>query len=166
MYLTEHPPSEDGIVMAPTVVFGTARADMLLPPTVAFPLDTVYVHVMPSTVALAAMSELAIQSEANTITNLLIIVLLSSAPVVEHSTCGADCKRRVLHLPATQQSDTKRTSLRVPLEAVEIALTETQREETRLCVSLLSVISLETLYIPSDDCLCSVASVLYHTLVW
>ena len=54
MLVTVYPPSEDGIVIAPVVASGTAREWDTPPPTDAFPLLTVYVHVMPLTVSVSA----------------------------------------------------------------------------------------------------------------
>ena len=47
------------IVIAPDVDVAIAGDDELPPPTVALPLLTVYVHVMPSTVAVVARSDIA-----------------------------------------------------------------------------------------------------------
>ena len=53
MLVTLYPPSVDGIVIAPVVVLGIAGVEIQPTPerTDAAPLTTVYVHVMPSTVA-------------------------------------------------------------------------------------------------------------------
>ena len=51
MLVTDIPPSVDGIVIAPEVDVGIAGDEYDPPPTLAHPLATVYVHVMPFTVS-------------------------------------------------------------------------------------------------------------------
>ena len=68
MLVTEQPPRDEGIVIAPAVVFG-------MPSIFAFPFDTEYVHVMPSTVAVAAHAPNAAAAAANTIAILFFISL-------------------------------------------------------------------------------------------
>ena len=46
-----YPPNLDGIVIAPEVDVGIARVDDVPPPTLAYPLVIVYVHVIPFTVS-------------------------------------------------------------------------------------------------------------------
>ena len=54
MRVTGLPPSLEGIVIAPVVDCGTAVDELEPPPTLAYPLATVYVHVIPSTVSVKA----------------------------------------------------------------------------------------------------------------
>ena len=50
------PPSEDGMAIAPVVDVGTAEEYDAPLPSDALPLDTVYVHVMPSTTSVSAIN--------------------------------------------------------------------------------------------------------------
>ncbi len=52
--VTGYPPSADGIVNTPVVDEDTAVLDDAPPPSEAFPFDTVYVQVMPLTLAVLA----------------------------------------------------------------------------------------------------------------
>ena len=54
MLVTGYPPIEEGMFNAPEVDLGTAVLEDEPPPRVASPFETVYVHVMPLTVALSA----------------------------------------------------------------------------------------------------------------
>ena len=54
MLVTGRPPRLEGIAIPPLVDVGTAVCDDEPPPSDASLLDTVYVHVMPSTVAVSA----------------------------------------------------------------------------------------------------------------
>jgi hypothetical protein len=55
--VTGQPPSLAGTYTAPIVDIGTAVDDDASPPTVAQPSNTVYVHVIPSIVSVAALKE-------------------------------------------------------------------------------------------------------------
>lgn len=97
MYVTGYPPRVEGIVMTPDVEVGTAPDDP--PPTEALPLETVYVHVIPSMVAVAAVTGHGLQATTTAIiqsetvlTNLVVIGVLfprlhligkSKKPIVE-----------------------------------------------------------------------------------
>ena len=59
MFITRQPPKVDGMAIEPEVDFGTAVDDDEPPPTLAVPFATLYVHVMPFTISLAATSGIA-----------------------------------------------------------------------------------------------------------
>ena len=71
MLATEQPPRDEGIVIAPAVVFG-------MPSIFAFPFDTEYVHVMPSTVSVADHAPNAAAAATASIISLFAISLFLS----------------------------------------------------------------------------------------
>ena len=72
MLLTVYPPSVDGTANTPVVEDDTAVLDDAPPPSDAVPFDTVYVQVMPLTVAVSANDE-----------NTVAVVLTSNRPAIQ-----------------------------------------------------------------------------------
>ncbi len=75
MLVTGLPPSIEGTTIAPLVEVGTAVEDDEPPPSDALPLETVYVHVMPSTVSVSAQATLTDITAAKRIIVRIVLVL-------------------------------------------------------------------------------------------